>query len=79
VATAAAAAAAPYSTARPNRPLLRIFDLFMQIDNSLTWAQIGLGIGLTLVKQLVELHGGTVRYAAQAQNKGPSLLSDCQR
>jgi CheY-like chemotaxis protein len=37
-----------------------IFDLFSQADRSLDRAQGGMGIGLTLVKSLVELHGGTV-------------------
>jgi PAS domain S-box-containing protein len=40
--------------------LSRIFDPFMQIDDTRGRAEGGLGIGLSLVKRLVELHGGTV-------------------
>lgn len=40
--------------------LPRIFDMFMQVDTSLERPASGLGIGLTLVKSLVEMHGGTV-------------------
>ena len=49
--------------------LPRIFDLFTQIDRSLNRSQGGLGIGLSLVKQLVDLHGGTVA----ADSDGPGL------
>lgn len=43
-----------------------IFELFVQVDNSLARANGGLGLGLTLVQQLVEQHGGRV----QAQSLG---------
>ncbi|OZI08834.1 hypothetical protein BWI93_07310 [Siphonobacter sp. BAB-5385] len=46
--------------------LTAIFELFVQVDNSLARSQGGLGLGLTLVKQIVELHGGQV----EAQSKG---------
>src|SRR4029450_10403140 len=38
--------------------LLEIFELFTQVDRSLDRSQGGLGIGLTLVRHLVEMHGG---------------------
>lgn len=48
----------------------RIFDLFVQGDTSLERAQSGLGIGLTLVKQLVEMHGGTIEAHSEGNGKG---------
>ncbi len=49
-----------------------IFDLFVQVDQSLDRAQGGLGIGLTLVRSLTELHGGTISVASE----GPGLGSE---
>jgi signal transduction histidine kinase/CheY-like chemotaxis protein len=49
-----------------------IFDLFVQGPRSVDRAQGGLGIGLTLVKSLVELHGGTV----EARSGGSGMGSD---
>jgi two-component system CheB/CheR fusion protein len=48
--------------------LRNIFDLFSQADRSLDRAQGGLGIGLSLVRGLVEMHGG--RVAAQSEGPG---------
>jgi signal transduction histidine kinase/ActR/RegA family two-component response regulator len=54
-----------------DRELLpRLFDLFMQGDRSLDRAQGGLGIGLTIVKHLVEMHGGSVEAVSEGLGKG---------
>jgi CheY-like chemotaxis protein len=56
----------------PSDMLPRVFDLFTQVDISNTRSQGGLGIGLTLVKSLVEMHGGSV----EAKSNGPGLGSE---
>jgi signal transduction histidine kinase len=52
--------------------LSSVFDMFMQVDRSTRRAQGGLGIGLTLVKSLVGMHGGRV----EARSDGPGLGSE---
>lgn len=47
-----------------------IFDMFMQVDRSLHRSQGGLGIGLTLVRQLVEQHGGRLSVHSDGAGKG---------
>lgn len=54
--------------------LPRIFDLFTQADRSLDRSQGGLGIGLTLVRSLVELHGGSVTAASAGVGKGSEFV-----
>ncbi len=51
-----------------------VFDLFMQVDNSLERALGGLGIGLTLVKSLAELHGGSVEAHSEGIGKGSEFV-----
>jgi PAS domain S-box-containing protein len=51
----------------PAADLTRVFDLFMQEERIENGLQAGLGVGLALVKNLVELHGGSV----SASSKGP--------
>ena len=53
--------------------LPRIFDLFVQADTSLERSTSGLGIGLTLVKNLVQLHGGTVVAESEGLGKGSTF------
>ena len=47
-----------------------IFEMFAQVDSTVERARGGLGIGLTLVKQLVEMHGGTVNVTSEGLGRG---------
>jgi CheY-like chemotaxis protein len=58
----------------PGHMLNRIFDMFTQVDQSLDRAQGGLGIGLALVKQLVEMHGGSVRALSEGPGRGSEFI-----
>jgi CheY-like chemotaxis protein len=53
--------------------LPRVFDLFAQVDRSLDRAQGGLGVGLTLVRRLVELHGGSVSASSGGPGRGAAF------
>jgi signal transduction histidine kinase/CheY-like chemotaxis protein len=48
----------------------QVFDLFTQVDPSLARSQGGLGIGLTLVRSLVEMHGGRVEVRSEGRGRG---------
>ena len=54
----------------PAESLSNIFDMFSQVDRSVERSTGGLGIGLALVKALVEMHGGTVTAASPGQDRG---------
>jgi two-component system CheB/CheR fusion protein len=47
-----------------------IFDMFVQSDDTLDRSQGGMGVGLTLVKSLVELHQGTIEVASEGKDRG---------
>lgn len=52
----------------------RIFDLFEQADKSLERGNVGLGVGLTLSRQIVELHEGLVTMTSDGPGKGSSFM-----
>jgi PAS domain S-box-containing protein len=54
----------------PQEMLTRVFELFTQLEPTLDRARGGLGIGLTVVRHLTEMHGGTVSAASEGLGKG---------
>jgi len=54
--------------------LPRIFEMFMQVDTSLERTRNGLGIGLTLAKNIVELHGGTIQVHSAGEGQGSEFV-----
>ncbi|HVR97578.1 MAG TPA: response regulator, partial [Thermoanaerobaculia bacterium] len=54
--------------------LSHIFEMFVQADRSLERAQGGLGIGLTLVQRLIQMHGGSVEAHSDGPGKGSELV-----
>ena len=53
--------------------LMKVFDLFTQVDNHLERSQGGLGIGLALVKKMVEIHDGIITAESKGINKGSTF------
>jgi PAS domain S-box-containing protein len=51
-----------------------VFDLYMQADRTTAHARGGLGIGLSLVRRLVELHGGTATAASEGEGHGSTFV-----
>jgi PAS domain S-box-containing protein len=58
----------------PANYLPHVFDRFSQKDSSTTRTFGGLGLGLAICKQLVELHGGAIRVASQGEGKGATFF-----
>jgi PAS domain S-box-containing protein len=59
----------------PAEDLPRIFDLFIQADRSLDRAQGGLGIGLTLARGVVEMHGGRIEAFSDGPGRGSEFVA----
>jgi PAS domain S-box-containing protein len=58
----------------PADKLTSIFEMFAQVNRSLWKAQGGLGIGLTLVRRLVEMHGGSIEARSEGLGKGAEFV-----
>ena len=58
----------------PADKLTAVFDLFYQVDQSLARSLGGLGIGLTIARRLVELHGGTIRAHSAGPGRGSEFV-----
>jgi PAS domain S-box-containing protein len=58
----------------PRDRLDTIFEMFNQVQGSLERSQGGLGIGLTLVRRLVQMHGGTVQADSAGEGKGAEFV-----
>jgi PAS domain S-box-containing protein len=56
----------------PHEMLSHVFDMFSQVDRTLNRSQGGLGIGLTLAKSFVQMHGGSI----EARSEGPGQGSE---
>ncbi|HET6880684.1 MAG TPA: ATP-binding protein [Pirellulales bacterium] len=54
--------------------LTRLFDRFAQADSSIKRQHGGLGLGLSIVKNLVDLHGGTVHAQSEGEGRGATFL-----
>jgi len=61
-------------TGIPPDMLERVFDMFTQVDRSLERSRGGLGIGLTLVRRIVELHGGSVVARSAGAGRGSEFV-----
>jgi signal transduction histidine kinase len=57
----------------PGELLPKVFDLFVQGERTLDRAQGGLGVGLTIVRRLIEMHGGSIAVTSGGVNRGATF------
>lgn len=62
----------------PQDKLNEVFEMFSQLQRSLEQTRQGLGVGLTLVKHLVEMHSGSIEVRSAGPGRGPNLSCDCR-
>ena len=58
----------------PADMLSKVFDLFTQVDRNNSRSQGGLGIGLTLVRSIVDMHGGSIEVRSDGAGLGSEFL-----
>lgn len=58
----------------PTNQLTRVFEMFTQVNHDPDRSQEGLGIGLTLAKRLIELHGGSVEARSEGPGRGSEFI-----
>ena len=58
----------------PKEMLGRVFEMFTQVDTSLDKSRGGLGVGLAIVRRLIEMHGGRVEARSDGPDKGSEFI-----
>jgi signal transduction histidine kinase len=59
--------------------LAHVFERFWQADKSTTRRYSGVGLGLTISRHLVELHGGTIEAASEGEGQGTTITVQLPR